>query len=109
MEKTQVIATIRRKYKTLQSRLNERTRRLWAATEAHAIGHGGIAIVQQAIGMDAKTIRKGLREMNDTDNGVTQGFWTEFYLLECFLGVHNHVQKEKWGYRLSATCDIIGV
>jgi hypothetical protein len=35
-----------------------------AATEAHAIGRGGIAIVEQAIGMDRKTIRRGLKEMN---------------------------------------------
>ena len=55
---------IRQKYQTLQCRLNERTKRLWAATEAHALGRGGITIVQQAIGMDVKTIRKGLKEMN---------------------------------------------
>lgn len=70
MEKTQVIAMIRKKYQTLQQRLNERTRRLWAATEAHALGRGGISIVQQAIGMDAKTIRKGLKEMDDADTTV---------------------------------------
>jgi hypothetical protein len=64
MEKTYVINTIRQTYETLHSRLNERTRRLWAATEAHALGRGGIAIVQQATNIDRKTIRRGLTEMN---------------------------------------------
>ena len=31
--------------------LNERTRRLWAAAEAEAVGHGGIAMVARATGM----------------------------------------------------------
>ena len=64
METIQIVSMIRQKYQTLQCRLNERTKRLWAATEAHALGRGGITIVQQAIGMDVKTIRKGLKEMN---------------------------------------------
>ena len=64
MERNQFIAVIRQKYQTLQCRLNEQTRRLWAATEAHALGHGGISIVHQAIGMDLKTIRRGLNEMD---------------------------------------------
>jgi hypothetical protein len=63
MAKNSMIDTIRQKYQTLQNRLNERTRRLWAATEADALGHGGITIVHQAIGMDIKTIRRGLQEM----------------------------------------------
>jgi transposase len=70
MEKSKIINMIHKKYQTLQRRLNERTRRLWAATEAHAIGRGGIAIVQQAIGMDAKTIRRGLKEMNTSTSLV---------------------------------------
>jgi hypothetical protein len=56
MDKAVTITLIRQKYPTLQNRFNERTRRLWAATEAHALGHGGITLVHHAIGMDIKTI-----------------------------------------------------
>jgi Rhodopirellula transposase DDE domain len=41
----------------------ERTRRLWAATEARALGYGGIAQVVRATGISASTIRRGLREL----------------------------------------------
>jgi hypothetical protein len=70
MEKSHVINKIHQKYQTLQLRLNERTRRLWAATEASAIGRGGIAMVQQATGIDAKTIRRGLKEMNTSTPSI---------------------------------------
>ena len=35
----------KRKYTLLGPILNERRRRLWAAAEAHVLGHGGIARV----------------------------------------------------------------
>jgi Rhodopirellula transposase DDE domain len=41
----------------------ERTRRLWAATEARALGYGGLAQVVRATGIAASTIRRGLREL----------------------------------------------
>ena len=41
----------------------ERSRRLWAATEAQAIGYGGIALVERATGIAASTIQRGLREL----------------------------------------------
>ncbi len=47
----------------LQSFLNERSRRLWAATEASALGYGGIVAVQRATGLSQNTIRSGLREL----------------------------------------------
>ena len=65
MNKTNIVNKIHQKYITLKPQLNERTRRLWAATEANAIGRGGILLVKQAINMDMKTIRRGLKEIND--------------------------------------------
>jgi transposase len=64
MDKAFTLTLIRQKYQVLQSRFNERTRRLLAATEAHALGHGGITLVHQAIGIDVKTIRRGLKDMS---------------------------------------------
>ena len=56
--------TIEAKYGgALASVLNERSRRLWAATEARALGHGGIAVVERATGISRSTIQRGLREL----------------------------------------------
>jgi len=43
--------------------LNERQRRLWAASEARAAGRGGIAVTARATGMSVPTIRKGIAEL----------------------------------------------
>ena len=56
--------TVRRKYATLGPALTERSRRLWAATEAQAVGHGGIALVERATGISRSTISRGLEELD---------------------------------------------
>lgn len=60
-------AKIREKFQALTSVLDERSRRRWAATEAHALGYGGIMAVARATGMSPNTVRKGLSEL---DSGV---------------------------------------
>ncbi len=57
-------------YKELQAKLtsvwpllDERTRRLVAANEARALGHGGISKVSRACGLSRKAIAKGIREI----------------------------------------------
>jgi transposase len=54
--------TLAMKYQTLQPILNERSRRLWAGTEALALGRGGIARVSRATGLSRNTIVRGIRE-----------------------------------------------
>jgi transposase len=61
------IQTIQDKYAALAPVLNERTRRLWAATEARAIGYGGIALVERATGISRSTIVRGLAELDVPD------------------------------------------
>ncbi len=56
-------ATIRAKYVTLKPFLDERARRIWAATESRALGYGGDAMVAAATGMSRTTIRKGRQEV----------------------------------------------
>ena len=56
------IETVRLKYVSLAPVLTERSRRIWAATEAQALGHGGIAIVERATGISRSTIARGIRE-----------------------------------------------
>lgn len=60
------IETIRKKYLLMNHNLNECTRRQWAATEALAIGHGGITAVHKATGIALSTICIGLNELKDT-------------------------------------------
>jgi hypothetical protein len=43
--------------------LNERSRRLMAATEARAIGYGGVSQVSRACGLSRKAIAKGIEEI----------------------------------------------
>lgn len=59
------VETIRRKSALLFPELNERARRLWAASEAEALGHGGIAAVARATGFSENTIRRGRREFRE--------------------------------------------
>ena len=56
-------ATIVEKYAAIESILDERGRRLWAATESRAIGYGGDALVSDATGLARPTIRAGRRQI----------------------------------------------
>lgn len=59
--------SIARKYSILGASMNERTRRLWAATEIRELGYGGNAVVHRATGLDWKTIRRGKRELQELE------------------------------------------
>ena len=54
---------LRAKYESLAPALNERARRIWAATEARDIGRGGIALVSRATTISYSTIVRGLHEL----------------------------------------------
>ncbi len=56
-------ATLVAKYAGVAPVLDERSRRVWAATESQAIGYGGDALVSAATGLARATIRKGRREL----------------------------------------------
>jgi Rhodopirellula transposase DDE domain len=51
------------KFRALAGELNERQRRLWAASEARVAGRGGIAATARATGISVPTIRKGIAEL----------------------------------------------
>jgi transposase len=57
------LSEIRGKYLQLSSYLDECSRRIWAATEAAALGYGGATLVSNATGISRVTISKGLAEM----------------------------------------------
>jgi hypothetical protein len=54
---------IRARYSSLSPHLDERERRLLAATEARLAGYGGIAAVVRATGIAASTIGRGLKDL----------------------------------------------
>jgi hypothetical protein len=56
-------SSLTEKFEALRPVLNELARRRWAATEALAIGRGGISDVARATGLSRKTIRAGIREI----------------------------------------------
>lgn len=60
MTTTEMIAS---KYHSLSSHLDERARRMWAATEAKALGYGGASLVHRATGLARSVIHDGLREL----------------------------------------------
>ena len=61
--KERSLSVIQEKYDSISFSFTEKSRRLWAASEAKAYGYGGISLVSQAIGISNKTIDKGLKEL----------------------------------------------
>lgn len=51
------------KYAMLSGHLDERSRRLWAAAEAMALGAGGVSAVHRATGLARSTIEQGMRDL----------------------------------------------
>ena len=54
---------IAEKYEGIRPVLNEQSRRRWAASEALALGRGGISAVARATGLSRPTIRAGIDEI----------------------------------------------
>jgi transposase len=65
MPEAKVIEWIREKYTAIAEDLDERARRRWAAAEARSLGWGGISAVAAATGISDRTIRNGIRELDD--------------------------------------------
>ena len=54
---------IKTKFNKINHSLDERSRRLWAESEAIYIGRGGITIVFKEIGLAKTTISRGIMEL----------------------------------------------
>ena len=57
------LAELKQKFRSIWALLDERTRRLTAASEAIGLGHGGVSMVRRACGLSRKAIAKGIREI----------------------------------------------
>src|SRR5271157_3205370 len=54
---------MRLRFQAMWPHLDEKGHRLWAASEAHAIGRGGITVVHEVTGMSRSVIAEGIREL----------------------------------------------
>ena len=63
LDAAEIEAQVRERFRRLQGDLSERARRLFVASEALALGRGGIALVMRATGMARNTIAAGIREL----------------------------------------------
>jgi hypothetical protein len=59
------LTALKEKVALLWPHLDERARRLFAASEARQLGHGGVSLVSRACGLSRVTITKGLHELDD--------------------------------------------
>jgi len=57
------LAELTQKFKSIWPLLDERTRRIMAASEAVGLGYGGVSLVRRACGLSRKAIAKGVREL----------------------------------------------
>jgi hypothetical protein len=56
------------KMKRLFSWLSEKDRRRYAAVEAAKLGHGGVEYIARVFSCDPKTIRQGLKELEEPED-----------------------------------------
>jgi len=66
MEHSDIVLVIKEKHQALLPLLDEHSRRIWAAVEAKAIGHGGQTLVSKATGLSRHTIYAGFRELEQS-------------------------------------------
>jgi transposase len=68
MKRDSILETsICQRFFDLADTLNERQRRLWAASEARALGYGGVSLVAKATGVSRRAIRVALTELATAD------------------------------------------
>ena len=65
------INNIKARFNLAKNYLNERTKRLWCATEAKILERGGIAKVSKATNVSRNTIVKGIKELENIDSPAT--------------------------------------
>jgi len=59
------VNALKRKFELIWPHLDERARRMLAATEAREMGFGGVSEISRACGLSRVTIAKGIRELDE--------------------------------------------
>ncbi len=73
-------AEIEEQMRTVYASLSEKDRRIYAAIEAQKLPRGGVSSIAEVLGCDRKTIRRGIKELEDprtlpTDRIRRKGGW----------------------------------
>jgi hypothetical protein len=63
-------ADVEQQRKRFFSWLSEKDRRRYAAVEAAKLGHGGVEYIAQVLACDPKTIRQGLRDLEEEEDAA---------------------------------------
>ena len=63
MINTDAIKFFKKKFSLVRDHLNERTLRIWSATEAKMFGHGGVTALSKVTGLSRATIHRGLKDL----------------------------------------------
>lgn len=64
------MTAISQRFELLSKQLDERMRRLFAAAEAIAAGHGGSSLVSRATGVSRQAIAAGIKELSTSDGDI---------------------------------------
>jgi hypothetical protein len=59
--------SVHNRYVRIKDRLTEKSRRLWAGSEALELGYGGVRAVARATGLSPITIQKGMEELSNPE------------------------------------------
>jgi len=68
-EKQRKESEVKQRYASLKGTLTERSRRLFAGSEAMAFGYGGISAVSRATGISRRVVRRGVKECRAIEAG----------------------------------------
>ena len=60
-----IVAQVKKRYQVISPHLTEQAKRLWAASEALAIGRGGTTLVGEAMGISRVTITQGKQAVQE--------------------------------------------
>ena len=63
-------ADVEQKMKRFFGWLSEKDRRRYAAVEAAKLGHGGVEYIAQVLECDPKTMRQGLRDLEEEEDAA---------------------------------------
>ena len=72
MSNINIIEQLQIKYQALLPYLNEKTKRIWAATEALSLGYGGVVDVSRATGLSRTTIYAGIHKLENNELSTTR-------------------------------------
>ena len=65
--------SIRKKFTAIGPLLDERSRRIWAAAEAQAVGWGGVSLIAAATGIARNTVHAGIKELSGPPGRLRAG------------------------------------